>query len=469
MSSSVVLSDSDSEAAPNENTSQPKPVIRPRVVHRPRPLTSKVKSQLSGRSEDEDEEDEDSATSFFNLSRPRLPQPILHQPTTAHLRHISEVEEEEEEEKGDEYISDSDKDNDVDILEVSSASNNGEKRKNNEKGSLQRRRPRRSLSLTPPPTEIEGGQSETVLFTPTSKRAGMQQQAPVGNSEPTILDSDNEVYSRIQELDPALQAVLRKNKDKTPLSPPSIASVTKAQVEFKFMYDQAFVTVELSEYWDKKRWRKVQKNHKHVIADSLNSTVAVVMYSYDALEKGLRAFSDAFFVDVLATNPVLTVDELRVYPTTVLSSLGSRAVYYVKAYPKSVYDRKQRAEDVEKQKLALEQAQTLQELEMTRGLKQSLQESGRDDVIDLELGNDEGGQKVKALRVKIRDKTGKDTLLKVAVTTSIQTIIENYRKIAGLGSDKKITLEFDDERLSNTATIEDTELEDDDMIMALWK
>ncbi|KAJ1931403.1 hypothetical protein FBU59_006725 [Linderina macrospora] len=73
------------------------------------------------------------------------------------------------------------------------------------------------------------------------------------------------------------------------------------------------------------------------------------------------------------------------------------------------------------------------------------------------------------IRIKIRDREGKDTLLRVAPATLVQTIIDHYRQIAQLPETTTVALEFDDERLDPGTALEDAEIEDDDMLTAICK
>ncbi|KAJ1718314.1 hypothetical protein LPJ61_006699 [Coemansia biformis] len=136
-------------------------------------------------------------------------------------------------------------------------------------------------------------------------------------------------------------------------------------------------------------------------------------------------------------------------------------------------------EALEQAQLAREREQAQRDFEMVRELQRSTaaagaldeesngQQSVEDDGQDAApAGGDTSGGAGPGTRIKIRDKSGKDVLLRVAATTSIRAVIENYRKLSGLDSGARVTLEFDDEALDPNATIGDTEIEDDDMLTA---
>ncbi|KAJ2486656.1 hypothetical protein IWW37_005547 [Coemansia sp. RSA 2050] len=199
----------------------------------------------------------------------------------------------------------------------------------------------------------------------------------------------------------------------------------------------------------------------------------------DSIEKALQVFSDHFSVNVIATDPVLMMNSMRVFPTSTMASLGIRPVYYVSVYPRSVFNREREREALERARRAIEQEQAQRDLEMARTLQRSVDATGSQTLlIDDDLhGVDSSQQSLgmlpgdsgKSVRIKIRDKSGKDTLLLVTTTTTVQTIIDNYVSMAGLEDKTAVALEFDDERLDPGSTIGDTEIEDDDMLTALWR
>ncbi|KAJ2871002.1 hypothetical protein GGH93_005164 [Coemansia aciculifera] len=199
----------------------------------------------------------------------------------------------------------------------------------------------------------------------------------------------------------------------------------------------------------------------------------------ETMEKALQTFSDHFSINVVATDPVLMMNSMRVFQTSIMASLGIRPVYYVTVYPRSVFNREREREALERARRTMEQEQAQRDLEMARTLQRSadvtagqtlLIDDGFHDADDSQQGLGAlPGDAGKSVRIKVRDKSGKDTLLLVTTATTVQAIIDNYVNMAGLSAKTAVTLEFDDERLDPSSTIGDTEIEDDDMLTAYWR
>ncbi|KAJ2158214.1 hypothetical protein GGF46_003926 [Coemansia sp. RSA 552] len=480
--------DSDSEI--EEIRPAPKPT--PRVVRRPVPVRAKgnhasgAASTLGGAgvydsASDTDDED------FFRLCRPNdkdeeeeeearntQPSDSGHRdagratPATPVADIVDVEDSEEDSESAEEYG------------EQSPASSVGEKRKHTDNGSQPKRARSRSVSLTPPPgqpAEQDSDSDESVVYTVDDELS-----VPSKVRRPS-LDIDG--------LDPALQAVIRSREQSDGLSSSSVGvsspnaqadlasrtrsgALEKVQVEFQFIYDDEFLSRELGELWEQRRWGRVTVNSPARITKKLNERIAVVVYTTDLMEKALAAFASVFVVDVLATDPVLMNRTMRVFPTSSLGSLGDKLAYYLKVYPRSVYNRYREHEALEQAKLAMEREQVQRDLELVRVLRQNATEA--DDALDHteEVGKDDGGAVEEApgeagIRIKIRDKDGKDTLLRVAPTATIGAVIANYRKLAGISEGVAVVLEFDDEALDPDDVISSTEIEDDDMLTAFWR
>ncbi|OMH81458.1 hypothetical protein AX774_g5089 [Zancudomyces culisetae] len=75
---------------------------------------------------------------------------------------------------------------------------------------------------------------------------------------------------------------------------------------------------------------------------------------------------------------------------------------------------------------------------------------------------------VESIKIKIRNKEGNDQFLSVKSTIPISAIIEAYKKLCGLGVDTTVRLNFDDEYLDGKATLLDSGIEDDDMLLAFY-
>ncbi|KAJ2628058.1 hypothetical protein H4R22_004095, partial [Coemansia sp. RSA 1290] len=244
----------------------------------------------------------------------------------------------------------------------------------------------------------------------------------------------------------------------------------KVQIEFRFMFDPEFLASELPCMWEKQRWGRVKPTSTKTIEKKLNGQVAVIAFTSDLVANALKAYSDAFYVDVLATDPVLMNGTMRVFPTSTVASLGSDLAFYIKVFPRSVYNRWHEREALEKARLAQEREQARKDMEMVRALQEHAAAHGVDELQDSDENEQPGDAPAAGgIRIKIRDRAGRDTLLLVTAETSVETVIRNYRQLAKLPEATSIQLEFDDEALDPSDTIGDTEIEDDDMLTAIWK
>ncbi|KAI9468368.1 hypothetical protein LPJ79_004140 [Coemansia sp. RSA 1821] len=483
---------SDSEV---EEVVSPAPAqIRPRVVRRPVPVraqsaASGQDSTFGGAISDSDGFDDDE--DFFRINRApsateeeigeaAMPKKTLEPREPPSDSHIVSLEN-----------SDSDGEADEQDNERPKKHPAGEKRRHYAEGNgEQERRVRsRSVSLTPPP-EAARNHAE-------SERWETDQREP---TESFVLDSESEAEHAkpaeefgssedTSDLDPALQAVIR-SEAMTPsrgsvgpaqqtLQPHANSPATrtqrnavleKVQIEFRFMFDPEFLASELPCMWEKQRWGRVKPTSTKTIEKKLNGQVAVIAFTSDLVANALKAYSDAFYVDVLATDPVLMNGTMRVFPTSTVASLGSDLAFYIKVFPRSVYNRWHEREALEKARLAQEREQARKDMEMVRALQEHAAAHGVDELQDSDENEQPGGAPAAGgIRIKIRDRAGRDTLLLVTAETSVETVIRNYRQLAKLPEATSIQLEFDDEALDPSDTIGDTEIEDDDMLTAIWK
>ncbi|KAJ1643954.1 hypothetical protein LPJ64_004335, partial [Coemansia asiatica] len=308
----------------------------------------------------------------------------------------------------------------------------------------------RSVSLTPPPS---ARQSEK------NRRLQRREEAVV------LVDDEVSVVERVNG---GKQATAKGSLDAamSDLDPSLLAAIAgtdavggavleKVQIEFRLVYDEHFLYNDVQVTWIDKRWRRVKRTDHSKIRKKLDERTAVVVFSTDFVSHALQVFSDNFPVDIVATDPVLMQGSTRVFTTSRLVSLGNDPVHYIYVYPRSVYNRMKAEEALALQRRADEQAQMLKEMEIARELR-------RNAVEVPELGTEQAA--IDGIRIKIRDHDGKDTLLMVAPTTTVQSIIDGYRKMADLANDVKIRLEFDDEGLDPKSTVGETDIEDDDML-----
>ncbi|KAJ2742759.1 hypothetical protein GGI20_004262, partial [Coemansia sp. BCRC 34301] len=485
-------------------TRQPRKAIRPRPVNKPTPVRTRQASSGNHNTGTHDKEPilclsdaNDSSgsedMSFFRIARPSLGQAN----NSVSIDSDNDDGGEREEPSARPELLDSGK-SDSDSSSgsrIGRQQHNGsaEKRKlsdGSDNSEHARRQRSRSVSLTPPPEPARAASTAT-----TGSRAKLNSAEPDIQVLDSNSDSDRATSTAIPaslslsrrlraeealSLDPALQAII-KDSDAMgrqavgPAASAPFEETTKVHVEFGFAYDEEFIVHDLPQIWEPKRWRRVSPRQRPQIVKRLDARIAVIVFIKDTMERALQAFSDSFCLNVVATDPVLMIGQMRVFPTSTMASLGIRPVYYVSVYPRSVYNRERERNALEQTRRALEDEQARRDLEMAQSILSSTHVAS-DGALLAEnglsaAGNEQSAQSGadKSVRIKVRDKSGKDTLLLVTSTTTVQAIIRNYISMAGLDASTSVTLEFDNERLDPSATIGDTEIEDDDMLTAIWR
>ncbi|KAJ2563508.1 hypothetical protein IW140_006100 [Coemansia sp. RSA 1813] len=379
----------------------------------------------------------------------------------------------------------------------------GSKRKHSDNDDeCAQRQKSRSLSLTPPPMDSPRLRPSTVQkhvpkIGSVTVQAMQTEDYSGQGSDVVVLDSDNEaatprskpraqrsvqrkIASDISDLDPALQAVVHFNDIGSPPRKTRLDTtggsdtnhlLDKVQIEFKLKFDDTFIMHEVPVIWNQNKWGKVKPYEYTKISKELNKCVAVVAFVSDTVENAVGAFSNEMPVDIMAMDPILMRNRMRVFTTVSIGSLGTKPIHYVDVYPRSVYNRVREKEAVELAAQALEQEQALRDLELARVLRETVVASNALDVGDAgDSGEAPESQDVAvdSIRIKIRDKTGKDVRFQAARTATVQAIIDNYKRMANIDARAQVRLEFDDEGLDPSSRIGDTEIEDDDMITAFW-
>ncbi|KAJ2541695.1 hypothetical protein EV175_006123 [Coemansia sp. RSA 1933] len=446
------------------------------------------------------EDDSDDDADFFVVRRP--PEPVVESEESSEQNKVSTSSfyGQETSTNYDMGISSGSDDEDD---EVRSGSGTAKRKHSDEENS--RRQRSRSVSLTPPPMAPS---SPKPLASPSKQqRVRKPRKAAVMQiddnssqcSDVLVLDSDNEtatpthrrqrvqrkIASDIADLDPALQAVVhfddigsppRKTRLDTTGGSGTDHLLDKVQIEFILRFDDTFIMYEVPAVWNSARWRKIKPTDHAKIRKELSKCIAVVAFVSDTVENAVTAFSNELPVNVMAMEPILMVNQMRVFTTVSIGSLGTKPVHYVDVYPRTVYNRLREKEAVERAAQAMEQQQAMRDLELARVLRETVVATSElNDGVD----NDETGgptedsaaaaeTAVDAVRIKIRDKSGKDVLFQAAKTATIQAIIDNYKRIAKIDTQVNVRLEFDDETLDPRSRVGDTEIEDDDMITAFW-
>ncbi|KAJ2851572.1 hypothetical protein IWW36_001056 [Coemansia brasiliensis] len=484
------ISDSDVEEVVSPAPSR----LKPRVVRRPVPVrtqsaTSGQDSTFAGAISDSDSSDADD-DDFFRLNR--APSATEEESEKAATLGNSPGTTPRQLSTDNNIVSLENSDSDAEAEEQDSIkhSTSAKRRHDSEQNGEQERRVRsRSVSLTPPPeaARVNGGAE--------SERLETDHKEPV---ESFVLESESETeeQSRAAEdfgtsdLDPALQAVIQ-SEAMTPSRGGSVgpanqlaspqpyanspatrthhnAVLEKVQIEFRFIFDPEFLASELPCIWEQKRWGRIKSTSAKTIEKKLNGQIAIIAFTSELVANVLKAYSDAFYIDVLATDPVLMNGTMRVFPTSTVASLGSDLAFYIKVFPRSVYNRWHEQEILEKTQLAMEQEQARRDMENALQ-KHTASGIGLPDLDGTDVQESGTAATAGGIRIKVRDRAGKDTLLLVTTETSVETVIKNYRQLAKLPETTRIQLEFDDEVLNPSDTIGDTEIEDDDMLTAIWK
>ncbi|OLY77649.1 hypothetical protein AYI68_g8316 [Smittium mucronatum] len=173
--------------------------------------------------------------------------------------------------------------------------------------------------------------------------------------------------------------------------------------------------------------------------------------------------SDEMFIDVLTklskekkipsdiSDFVLVFEGVKVYPTVTPKAIASSGGISFDFYPHSVYER------------FIEQQRKDTELPLIPNTPNSLENSNSEYNNETLKGIVEDN-----IKIKIRDKSGNDQFIDVGKNVKISDIIIQYKKMRGLPSSVAVKFSFDDETLSPQTQIKDTEIEDEDMIAAIY-
>ncbi|KAJ1953178.1 hypothetical protein EC988_003139 [Linderina pennispora] len=470
---SYVISDSEVE-----ETVQPRIAVQPRRVSRPLPTRVEI-----GSSESEEEDDEDE--SFFRRRGPAEAASAGEQSSQVPTQSSGYID------IGDSLLLD---ESDASEDEESSASQtNKHILESNGDEEQEVRKRARSVSLTPPPELPEKRQ-------PTKRRMSVVDVDTISVPAMATPPRSHQQPADLSGLDPALRAAIMSGNgdgsstgspcesrflqgDVQPSSEvalsPAMKLAEKVTLEFDFIFDEAFMDTELPALWDKTRWRRTRITNKKAVDKRLRERLAIQVFATDPIEKALRVYASNFAVDVMRTSPILMSDSIRVFPTSSVLSLGAKPIFYIKVYPRNVFSRTKASETIERMQRETEYRQAQSERERMRELygdnvdtsvlsqAEAMAELDESLQADTPASGDQDG--AGTIRIKIRDREGRDTLLRVAPTTVVQTIIDHYRQIAKLPESTTIVLEFDDERLEPGVALADTEIEDDDMLTAISK
>ncbi|OMJ09729.1 hypothetical protein AYI70_g10762 [Smittium culicis] len=148
----------------------------------------------------------------------------------------------------------------------------------------------------------------------------------------------------------------------------------------------------------------------------------------------------------------LVFEGVKVYPTVTPKAISSLNKISIDYYPNLVYSRfvQQQKEDSEIPSISLNSSLDTAAINaVIQNASESLQENN--------------------IKIKIRDKSGNDQFLDVGKNVLISDIIIQYKKMRGISDSVAVKFNFDDENLDPDVPIKDTEVEDEDMITAIYQ
>ncbi|KAM3579405.1 hypothetical protein VKS41_008263 [Umbelopsis sp. WA50703] len=188
----------------------------------------------------------------------------------------------------------------------------------------------------------------------------------------------------------------------------------------------------------------------------LRKVLKILVMDREPLELAIQAFAchKHFKLDDL----VFVYNNTKLWPIATPAGLGMQAHRdnNIDVYAKDIWAKKlERDEQIKQERLA---AQMKADADFSDGEAEDSQEGS---------GMVQRTENNSGILLKIRGKDGHDTMMKVKPTTTIASIIKHYRKLNNLG-DVQVKLMWDDLTLDENEQVQDTDLEDEDMISATW-
>ncbi|KAI8988970.1 hypothetical protein BDB01DRAFT_895684 [Pilobolus umbonatus] len=192
----------------------------------------------------------------------------------------------------------------------------------------------------------------------------------------------------------------------------------------------------------------------HKLIDRLKKPIKIIVMDNEQFDKLLTVFCQHKKLN--KNEVVLVYQDDRVFLTGTPAGIGmtdqethTLLTQTTDVYPLHYYNEKLREEELEK------------EAKFSR-----LKEAQKSEKLAEEEGEEEEGESVTPtddkIIVKLRGKDNTDTSLRVKQTTLIRSVISSYKKIKGIHGD--ITLSFEGEALPGHSTIQDAQLENEDII-----
>ncbi|GAB5589195.1 hypothetical protein Unana1_04095 [Umbelopsis nana] len=296
-------------------------------------------------------------------------------------------------------------------------------------------------SRTAPPIES----SAPLPVTPVTSAAALTTPAVVTNQppEPKPLQPEHSslsIFDDFEDLDPGLASSLtetsRDRSTQDVSSQQSQASKITLRFQLKFYPPPADpILLEMG-------------SNPHLV-----KILKVLVMDRDTLEKPIEAFLDR--KRIAKEHVVFVYNNTKLWPIATPAGLGMKTDEdnHIDVYYKDQWQLKLKDDEINKQ-------ERLAQLRPDEQLS--------DDEIALPQGiTTEAANETIGLRLTIRDKDGKDSKMKVKPTTTIGTLIKHYRTLNNMG-DVPVKLMLDDEVLEDSQQIQDTDLEDEDMVSASW-
>ncbi|KAG2171716.1 hypothetical protein INT43_008096 [Umbelopsis isabellina] len=188
----------------------------------------------------------------------------------------------------------------------------------------------------------------------------------------------------------------------------------------------------------------------------IRKVLKILVMDREPLELAIHAF--ACHKHYKLEELIFVYNNTKVWPIATPAGLGMQADRdnNIDVYLKDTWAKKlEREEQIKQERLT---AQMKADAEFSDGEAGDSQ-TGSGTVQDTE--NNSG------MLLKVRGKDGHDTMMKVKPTTTIAAIIKHYRNLNNLG-DVQVKLLWDDLTLDDNEQVQDTDLEDEDMISATW-
>ncbi|ORY03988.1 hypothetical protein K493DRAFT_297220 [Basidiobolus meristosporus CBS 931.73] len=284
----------------------------------------------------------------------------------------------------------------------------------------------RELSLTPPPEVVQ----------PASKRRQTQDSDLSYLKEALITSIDEPLTSTEildSELDPELMSLAQQTRDRAQI-PTKSDYVAKVEIIVKTLVDdRAPTTIDSS-------------RHK-----KLHAPIKFILRCNDTFERLMSLFSKT--KNIPLDSLVMTYEGVRVFPRATPMSLGIYASGEIEACTRDLYNHLQTLKAQERQQFDDEVDEDVAAPMPNQASQKPTRQPDSEETI----------------HIKLRSKDGSTERMKVKPTTSIRAIIQQYIKLKQLAPNTSVRILFDDEALDPDDLIQDTEIEDGDMLIASVK